>query len=158
VRKTLVTIACILLGALALLCFATAPFALLWGIVTHEAQYLDTAILAAALAIGISILTVKAWKYREGEVQSIRKRPLLWAIPGAIVLAYAFVCATNALRDLFWCGLASGILRELPPENVIGFIVESSIAGIAFAVGRWLWPYRRLSSGRGADSRPREQK
>jgi len=153
-RRTLVTIACILLGALALLCFVVAPFAVLWGIAAHKAQYLDAAILAAALAIGTCILTIRLWKYREGEVQSVRKRPLLWAIPGAIVLACAFVCATNALRDLFWCSLAGGILRELPPKHCIGFTVEGSIAGIAFAVGRWLWPYRRLPLEQDAGGQP----
>ena len=110
--------------------------------------------VAGALAIGTCILTIRLWKYREGEVQSVRKRPLLWAIPGAIVLACAFVCATNALRDLFWYSLAGGILRELPPENCIGFTVEGSIAGIAFAVGRWLWPYRRLPLEQDAGGQP----
>ena len=153
-RRTLVTIACILLGALALLCFVVAPFALLWGIAVHKAQYLDTAILAAALAIGVSILAIKAWKYREGEVQSARKRPLLWAIPGAIVLACAFVFSMSALRYLFRWGLMSGISRCFLLADLIACIVEGSIAGIAFAVGRWLWPYRRMPLEQDAGGQP----
>ena len=153
-RRTLVTIACILLGALALLCFVVAPFAVLWGIAAHKAQYLDAAILAAALAIGTCILTIRLWKYREGEVQSVRKRPLLWAIPGAIVLACAFVFSISALRHVFRWGLMSGISRRFLLADLIACIVEGSIAGIAFAVGRWLWPYRRLPLEQDAGNQP----
>ena len=34
------------------------------------------------------------------------------------------------------------------------FSVEGSIAGIAFAVGRWLWPYRRMPLEQDAGGQP----
>ena len=55
---------------------------------------------------------------------------------------------------LFLWGLMSGISRCFLLADLIACIVESSIAGIAFAVGRWLWPYRRMPLEQDAGGQP----